>query len=79
MDAAGTNADDLFEDIGHSSDAREELKKLLVGTLKLTEEEKAEIAAEAERKAVAKQSGGNGFIIVVVLIAILAAYFKTMM
>lgn len=41
LDVAGTDADEFFEDIGHSNDAREELKKHLIGSLKLSEEEKA--------------------------------------
>eukprot|EP00699_Malawimonas_sp_californiana_P002285 EC716876.1.p1 GENE.EC716876.1~~EC716876.1.p1 ORF type:complete len:79 (+),score=17.26 EC716876.1:86-322(+) len=34
MEAAGKDGTALFEDIGHSSDAREEMKKFYVGDLK---------------------------------------------
>lgn len=81
MDCAGADADEFFEDIGHSSDARNELKKLLVGTLKLTAEEMEAIKKEAEMKAAKKSDGGmNTMVIVLVLIiAIAAAYYKTQM
>lgn len=39
LDVGGQDADEFFEDIGHSNDAREELTKHLIGTLKLTEVE----------------------------------------
>ena len=35
MEFAGKDADDMFEDIGHSKEARATLKDLLVGTLKV--------------------------------------------
>lgn len=35
LDYAGKDADDMFEDIGHSSGAREKLKSLLIGNLKV--------------------------------------------
>ncbi|ORY81410.1 cytochrome b5-like heme/steroid binding domain-containing protein, partial [Protomyces lactucae-debilis] len=34
IDVAGMDASDAFEDVGHSDEAREQLEKLLVGTLK---------------------------------------------
>merc|ERR1719343_1462246 len=51
LDVAGQNADEFFEDIGHSNDAREELKKHLLGPLIETEEEKEKrrLAAEQSR------------------------------
>ena len=80
MDVAGADADEFFEDIGHSSDARNELASLLIGTLKLSAEEIEAIKAEAEMKA-NKKSGGemNIVVIIVLLIAIAAAYYKTQM
>lgn len=36
LDYAGKDADDMFEDIGHSSGAREKLKSLLIGSLKVS-------------------------------------------
>jgi cytochrome b5 len=35
LDVAGKDADEFFEDIGHSKEAREELKKHLIGHFKL--------------------------------------------
>lgn len=35
MEVAGEDATNMFEDIGHSSDAREEMKKHLIGILKV--------------------------------------------
>lgn len=31
----GKDADDMFEDIGHSSEARQKMKEFLVGTFKV--------------------------------------------
>jgi cytochrome b5 len=70
LDVAGQDADEFFEDIGHSKEAREELKKYLIGTLKLDEATLAKMKADAEAKA---KSGGSNMI-VVVLVALIAAY-----
>jgi cytochrome b involved in lipid metabolism len=35
MDLAGKNADEMFEDIGHSNEARKKMKSLIVGDLKV--------------------------------------------
>ena len=35
MEVAGEDATNMFEDIGHSSDAREEMKKHFIGLLKV--------------------------------------------
>jgi len=32
---AGKNADDMFEDVGHSNEARSIMKKYLIGKLKV--------------------------------------------
>ena len=70
LDVAGQDADEFFEDIGHSKEAREELKKYLIGNLKLDEATLAKMKADAEAKA---KSGGNNMFIVV-LVALIAAY-----
>jgi len=36
MDLAGKNADEMFEDIGHSQEARKIMKTFLKGDLKVT-------------------------------------------
>ena len=35
MEFAGKNADEMFEDIGHSKEARSQQQKLMIGTLKV--------------------------------------------
>lgn len=81
LDVAGQDADEFFEDIGHSNDAREEVKKHLVGKLKLDEAALAKMKADAEAAA-AKEVGGNGSAILFVVLAIVAiayGYYKTQM
>ncbi|CAN0102626.1 unnamed protein product, partial [Pylaiella littoralis] len=73
MEVAGQDATNMFEDIGHSTDARTEMKKFEIGRLKLTDEEKAAIAEAAARKAekAARQGGGlNPLAVLVLLLAI---------
>ena len=36
MEFAGKEADDMFEDIGHSNEARQAQKKLLIGSVKVS-------------------------------------------
>jgi len=73
LDVSGQNADEFFEDIGHSGDARKELEKHLIGTYKLSEEEIEKMKKEAEKRL---QSNGSSMTIVifVALIAIIFAY-----
>mmetsp|Transcript_107902 Transcript_107902/g.302182 ORF Transcript_107902/g.302182 Transcript_107902/m.302182 type:complete len:133 (+) Transcript_107902:71-469(+) len=71
LDVAGQNADEFFEDIGHSKEAREELKKYLIGTFKLDEATLAKMKADAERKA---KQGGQSSMLMVAIIAIIAIY-----
>jgi hypothetical protein len=54
LDVAGQDADEFFEDIGHSNDAREELKKYLIGTFKMDEATLAKMKADAKRGSVGK-------------------------
>mgnify|MGYP000107573391 CR=1 FL=1 len=80
LDVGGKDADEFFEDIGHSNDAREELKKHLIGVLKLSEEEIEKRRLEAEKKKAGGGGGGMGAI--AVLVAVIAAgyyYYKTQM
>lgn len=79
LDVGGQDADEFFEDIGHSKDARDELEKHLVGTLKLDEAE-LKRRAEAAAKAAEKGAGGmNVMVILIAILAIVAAYYKTQM
>ena len=75
LDVAGKDADEFFEDIGHSNDAREELEKHLIGVLKLTEEEKEKRRLAAEKKSSGDGGGGIGMIAVVVAIAGIGYYY----
>lgn len=74
LDVAGQDADEFFEDIGHSNDARQELKKYLIGSYKMDPETLAKMKAEAEKAALAKESGGSS-ILVFIVVALLAIAF----
>ena len=75
LELAGKYADDMFEDIGHSTNARQQLKEFLVGTLDATEEELAELRAPAHT------GNGDSFLLVAVagaLVAAVGGYFVFM-
>jgi cytochrome b involved in lipid metabolism len=74
LDVSGKDADEFFEDIGHSNDAREELKKHMIGVLKLSPEEIEKRRLQAEKKKNAAGGGGMGAIAVVVAV-VAAGYF----
>ena len=78
LDVAGKDADEFFEDIGHSNDARDELAKHCIGVLKLSEADIEKRRLEAEKK---KSGAGGGSIgPIAVLVAVAAAgyyYYKT--
>ena len=67
LELAGKYADDMFEDIGHSTNARQQLKEFVVGTLDATEEELAALRAPAHT------GNGDSFLLVAVAGALLAA------
>jgi cytochrome b involved in lipid metabolism len=77
LDVAGQDADEFFEDIGHSKEAREELKQYLIGEFKLDEATKAKLAAEKEKQRQAKASGFPVGAVVVALLAAAGYYFMT--
>eukprot|EP00567_Pseudictyota_dubia_P012303 CAMPEP_0197442446 /NCGR_PEP_ID=MMETSP1175-20131217/8463_1 /TAXON_ID=1003142 /ORGANISM="Triceratium dubium, Strain CCMP147" /LENGTH=136 /DNA_ID=CAMNT_0042972923 /DNA_START=100 /DNA_END=510 /DNA_ORIENTATION=- len=81
LDVGGKDADEFFEDIGHSNDARDELKKHQIGVLKLSPEEIARRKAEAEAAEAARAGGGsmNMIMLIVVLVAVALGYYKTQM
>lgn len=74
LDVSGQDADEFFEDIGHSNDARDELAKHMIGTLKLSPEEIEKRRLAAEKKASSGGGGGMGAIAVVVAV-VAAGYF----
>lgn len=71
LDVAGQNADEFFEDIGHSKEARQELQKYLIGTFKLDEATLAKMKADAEKKA---QQGNQSSLLMIALVALIAIY-----
>lgn len=78
MEFAGKDADDMFEDIGHSSEARTKMKEFLVGSLKPSDTAKA-----SKKKAAVtplKSKGGlNPLAIVALLVAIAVGYYYSQM
>mmetsp|Transcript_19965 Transcript_19965/g.64310 ORF Transcript_19965/g.64310 Transcript_19965/m.64310 type:complete len:134 (+) Transcript_19965:158-559(+) len=68
LEVAGKYADDMFEDIGHSNEARKQLKQFLVGKLDATEEEIAELGAKSTTIA----GAGSGGALLALLIAAIA-------
>jgi cytochrome b involved in lipid metabolism len=73
LDVSGQNADEFFEDIGHSQDARNELEKYLIGIYKMTEEELEKMRIDAENR---QNKGGvsPSMILLIAIIAIIYAY-----
>lgn len=71
LDVAGQHADEFFEDIGHSKEARGELQKYLIGSFKLDEATLAKMKADAEKKAA---QGGQSSLIIVEIVALIAIY-----
>jgi cytochrome b5 len=79
LDVAGQDADEFFEDIGHSKDAREELKKYLVGDYKMDEAALKKMREEAEKREAASGGGSTMIMILVAILAIAFGYYKTQM
>ncbi len=77
LDVSGQDADEFFEDIGHSNDARAELAKHCIGVLKLSEAELEKRRLEAEKK---KGGGGGGSMGLIAVIGVVVAvgyfYYK---
>ena len=59
LDVSGQNADEFFEDIGHSGEARKEMENYLIGTYKMTEAEIAKMKSDAEKKKIEQNSCVN--------------------
>jgi len=73
LELAGKYADDMFEDIGHSQEARSQLKEFLVGPLDATEEEIAALSSSGG----GSSGDASGLVIgvVVALVAIGAGFY----
>lgn len=67
----------MFEDIGHSSEARKKMKEFLIGTLKVDPEKVKKVSASKASAADVKSSGGlNPLAVILLLIAIaIGVYF----
>ena len=72
LDVAGQNADEFFEDIGHSKEAREELKKYYIGDFKVDE---AALKAMKEAAAKKKKDESNTGFMLVLLVGLMAILF----
>ena len=66
-----TIASRMFEDIGHSNEAKAIMKKYIIGELKLSEDRAAAVAQSNERSA----GGFNPFAVLILLLAIVGGYF----
>jgi cytochrome b5 len=79
LDVAGQDADEFFEDIGHSKEAREELAKHYIGDFYLDEAAKAKLAEQAEKsKSASQKSPATTLLVVLVaVLAIMYAVFQT--
>mmetsp|Transcript_876 Transcript_876/g.2056 ORF Transcript_876/g.2056 Transcript_876/m.2056 type:complete len:130 (+) Transcript_876:24-413(+) len=78
LDLAGKDADEMFEDIGHSNEARTKMKEFIVGNLKVDPN-----APRATKKKSVSAEGGKGglnpFAIIILLLAIAAGVYFTQM
>jgi cytochrome b involved in lipid metabolism len=79
LDVAGADADEFFEDIGHSKDARKELEKYLIGDFKMDAATMEKMKAEAEAKAAAGGSSMSMLMVLVAILAIALGYYQTQM
>mmetsp|Transcript_115298 Transcript_115298/g.162105 ORF Transcript_115298/g.162105 Transcript_115298/m.162105 type:complete len:130 (+) Transcript_115298:55-444(+) len=75
LETAGTDASGAFDDVGHSSDARDMLKKYKIG--ELPEEEKEKLKEAQAAAATSNSSGGGSSMmgLVVLVAAVVAGYF----
>lgn len=78
LDVAGQDADEFFEDIGHSKEARNELAKHYIGDFHLDEAAKAKLKAQQEaQKAIVQQSPMTTIMMVlVVVLAVIYFFFQ---
>jgi cytochrome b involved in lipid metabolism len=77
---SGKDADDMFEDIGHSAEARNIMKKYVVGTVK--DDGTLRSATKAKKSAATfgnKKGGLNPIAVLVLLIAIAAGIYYSQM
>jgi len=76
LDVAGKDADEFFEDIGHSTEARKDLQNYYIGDLYMDEETKAKLAAKQEVGAGHSKSPGQALVmLIVVILAVVAGLY----
>ncbi len=73
QDYAGKDADDMFEDIGHSKGARETLATLVIGTLKV--DPNAPKKADAKKAKIESKGGLNPLAVLLLIAAIALGYY----
>ena len=75
---SGKDAEDMFEDIGHSSEARAKMKEYLIGTLKVDPNAEKKSVKKVSAVSETKSKGGlNPFAVILLLIAIaVGVYFS---
>ena len=78
MEFAGGDADGMFEDIGHSKDARKTMAEYFVGTLKDDGSRKAAAPSSSDGKKELESKGGLSpvAIIVFIIAILLGVYFS---
>jgi cytochrome b involved in lipid metabolism len=77
-DLAGMDATEAFEDVGHSEDARDELKDLLIGSVPSEEKDETKQNVSSNKAPSASSNGVNPVLIVGGLAVAAAAYFMFM-
>eukprot|EP00051_Salpingoeca_urceolata_P005466 m.73459 g.73459 ORF g.73459 m.73459 type:complete len:128 (-) comp14350_c1_seq2:115-498(-) len=79
MDLAGQDATDGFDDVGHSTDAREMLKQYLIG--ELPEDEREPEKPKVVKSATSSQSGGSSmtFVILAVVAVIVGVVYQAVL
>ena len=70
---AGNDATEPFEDVGHSEDAREQLKTFYIG--KLADPENLPKRAGKASDLMAQNSGSSAYLLVVAAVVAVVAYF----
>jgi hypothetical protein len=65
----------MFEDIGHSNEAKAIMKSYIIGELKLSEDRAAAVAQSSEKSA----GGFNPVGVLMLLVAIIVGYYYSQM
>ncbi|BFZ56551.1 hypothetical protein PYCC9005_003598 [Savitreella phatthalungensis] len=73
LDVGGQDASDAFEDVGHSDEAREQLEKLLIGTVKVDPNAPVKPKAQVKQATSTSTNPNGSFGLMLVVVALLAA------